>query len=139
MRFRKAVIAGLGVIVALGLALVALRNDADWTVRARAFRCSAIGDGATEVDAVSRVTGEDAPIISFWEITDVKLRADSPHRITVILDNDVRIKDIHDSFEGIAIVYDYQPKNDPEARAWSLFSLKHWDDPRVRAARQATP
>ena len=104
--------------------------DSLWTVYARVYRCSSL-DGASDVVAINRTTKKEIPIISFWDIERIKLRATNSTRLTVELNNDVYIKELHDSFDGIAIVYKYHP-DDPEARAFFQLSHEKPNDPRVQ-------
>ena len=143
---RKAKIAiGLSVVFLLGYGVKSCHDtvcgydlqdkvsipDTLWTVYARAYRCSGIGDGASDVVAIDRSTGLEVPIISFWTIEDIKLQSTTNTRLTVKVNNDVYIKEMHDSFDGVAIVYEFEP-NDPEARAFYQLSREKPNDPRVK-------
>jgi hypothetical protein len=103
-----------------------------WTVHARVFRCSAIDHGPTDVVAVNWLTKEEIPVVSFNETVYIRLHADSPYRLTITLDNDVWIKEMRDSFAGIAVVYDYRPENNPEARAFYQLKEEKWKDPEIK-------
>jgi hypothetical protein len=145
-RGRKILVAGLVVVAAVGLGVKSCRDSicgydpqaemaipgTKWVAKARAFRCWSVG-GTSDVIAEDSETGKELPIISFWTTESIQLRADTPYRLTVTLDNEVDIKEMHDSFEGIAIVYEYQPANDPEGRAFYEFRRRHWDDPELKS------
>ena len=149
MRRRFKVLVGLAVVLGLGYGVKSCHDSTcgydpqdevsipgtSWIIYARAYRCLSF-DGASDVVAINRTTAEEVPIISFWETVNIKLRATTSTRLTVELDNDSFIKELHDSFDGIAIVYEYHP-DDPEARAFYQLRRDKPDDPRVKQAHQA--
>ena len=149
MRRGLKILVGLAMILGLGYGAKSCRDSVcgydpqdevaipgtSWTIYARVYGCSALG-GVTDVVAINRTTAEEVPIISFSDTINIKLRATTSTRRTVELDNKADVKELHDSFDGIAIVYEYHP-DDPEARAFYQLSRNKPDDPRVKQAHQA--
>ena len=143
MRRRLKILSGLAVALSLGYGVKSCHDYAcvhdpqaqisipgtSWTVYARTYGCSALGT-VSDVVAINRITGEKAPIISFGQQEAIKFRATTSLRLMVELGGSVVIKERHDSFDGIAVVYEYHP-DDPEARAFYQLSQEKPDDPRV--------
>ena len=86
-----------------------------------------------EVRAAIEDTHETKTIASFGEITTkLAVRSDEPNVLTITLPNLVDMTDPATQFGDVRVVYEFTPKDDPEARANFQKWHRHPGDPQAR-------
>ncbi len=86
-----------------------------------------------QIVAIDRSNSSEVTLAKLNEEADVKLSIDGRGQLVISLPNLVDIAEMQDSFDGIPIVYEFRPENDPNERALYQLWMRTSGDPRAIA------
>lgn len=101
-----------------------------WIVLTRVDRCSAV-DGTVTVSAMNTLTKNEVEIVFVDEENVPSVKVLNDKKIQLEFDNLVDIVRSKNSFDGIAVEYNFLPRNDPKARERYQFWAHHPNDPQA--------
>lgn len=104
-----------------------------WIIETFTVSCSMFDGGAMDVIARDEETGKTATLLRIYNIEDLRISTDEGHRVVITLPNRVYIRERHDEFEGMKVIYNFTPRDDPQDRENYLFWYHHPDDPKAVA------
>jgi hypothetical protein len=104
-----------------------------WIIETFTTSCSMFDGGMMDVIARNEATGKTATLLRIYNIEDLRISTDEGRRVVIRLPNRTYIRERHDEFDDIKVVYIFTPRDDPQDRENYLFWFLQPTDPKAIA------